>query len=181
MKIQLVGMALGKEMGVACWEVIGYHTKKPYHFSFQRYRYYMKHVFSAHPVLSSPEASACEGRCIVYRAAQHWIQWGDSSWSEWSKQTYTCYQWNIRGCMYFRGGKHTTHWTLSTSTKLFANIASQITKSSGKPFYGSYLTNAKNQKFGVLERWNRNILQMVLAEWDRDHTCSLVSPSPLKS
>jgi len=72
MEIQLVGMALGWEMGVACWEVIGYHTKNPYHFSFQRY--YMKHIFSAYPVLSAPEASAYEGCCTVYRATQHWMQ-----------------------------------------------------------------------------------------------------------
>ena len=39
-------------MGVACWEVIRYHIKNPYHFSFQRY---MKCVFGVHPVLNAPE------------------------------------------------------------------------------------------------------------------------------
>ena len=32
-----VGMALGGAMGVAWWEVIGYHTIYPYHCLFQRY------------------------------------------------------------------------------------------------------------------------------------------------
>ena len=48
-----MGVALGGAMGVACWEVIGYHIKNPYHFSFQRY--YMKCVFGVHPVLNAPE------------------------------------------------------------------------------------------------------------------------------
>jgi len=52
MEVQHVGVALGGEMGVACWEVIGYHIKNPHHFSFQRY---MKCVFSVHPVLNAPE------------------------------------------------------------------------------------------------------------------------------
>jgi len=53
MEEQHVGMALGGAMGVACWEVIRYHIKNPYHFSFQRH--YLKCVFGVHPVLSAPE------------------------------------------------------------------------------------------------------------------------------
>ena len=52
-EIQHVGMALGVAMGVACWEVIGYHIKNPHPFSFQRY--YMKCVFGVHPVVNAPE------------------------------------------------------------------------------------------------------------------------------
>jgi len=52
-------MALGGAMGVAWWDVIGYHTVYPQHFPFLRYCMQPVSVqHSAYPVLNAPE-SAC--------------------------------------------------------------------------------------------------------------------------
>ena len=74
-----VGVALGGTKGVACWELIGYHTINSYHFSFQWC--YVRHAFIlTYPILNAPEAGLPPSVCTNLQEAIMNFRWQGGQW-----------------------------------------------------------------------------------------------------